>query len=50
MNEIDIKNVKIVNDLNGFKNRSELIVCNRVSKDLSEVTYKIYTRDLFNKD
>ena len=29
---------------------SDIIVINRISKELDDVKNKIYTRDLFNKD
>jgi UDPglucose 6-dehydrogenase len=41
---------EIVRDLEAFKARSELIVANRVTAELEDVSDKIYTRDLFGKD
>ncbi|MEZ0318301.1 MAG: nucleotide sugar dehydrogenase [Methylophilaceae bacterium] len=40
----------IVNDLDDFKRRSDIIIANRVTEDLNDVLEKIYTRDLFSKD
>jgi len=37
-----------VSDINEFKNGCDLIICNRWSDELSEVTDKVYTRDLWN--
>lgn len=41
---------EIIRDLDEFKQRSEVIVANRHSQDLDDVSEKIYTRDLFQRD
>lgn len=43
-------NSKVVNDLDEFKLMSDIIVSNRLSKELLDVEEKVYTRDLFNRD
>lgn len=43
-------NSSVVNDLESFKTQSDLIVANRISQNLSDVTEKVYTRDLFGED
>ena len=40
----------IVNNLGEFKKKSNIILANRLSKDLNSVRKKVYTRDLFQKD
>ena len=40
----------IVNDLNQFKEQSEIILTNRHSNDLQDVIDKVYTRDIFNEN
>ena len=43
-------NSKVIKDLDEFKSMSDIIVSNRLSKELFDVEGKVYTRDLFNRD
>ncbi|MDQ0359810.1 nucleotide sugar dehydrogenase [Breznakia pachnodae] len=43
-------NSKVVNDLEKFKSECDVIVANRLSDELKDVTDKIYTRDLYSRD
>lgn len=40
----------VVNDIVDFKARSDVIIANRVDKNLYEVKDKVYTRDLYGRD
>lgn len=43
-------NSKVIRDLENFKSMCDVIVSNRLSKELSDVESKVYTRDIFNRD
>lgn len=43
-------NSRVIRNLDEFKYMSDIIVSNRLCKDLSDVEYKVYTRDLYNRD
>ncbi|MDY3959632.1 nucleotide sugar dehydrogenase [Romboutsia timonensis] len=50
LKEDNFFNSKVIKDLDEFKAISDVIVSNRLCKDLSDVEEKVYTRDLYNRD
>ncbi len=43
-------NSKVIKNLDEFKKGSDIIICNRISAELKDVSNKIYTRDLFGEN
>ncbi len=44
------ENIKVINDLSEFKEKSDVIVANRIEENISNVRKKVYTRDIFSRD
>jgi UDPglucose 6-dehydrogenase len=43
-------NARVVNDLEQFKAKADVIVANRITDDIRDVSLKVYSRDLFGQD
>ena len=48
LNEDSFFNSRVLNNLEQFKKQSDLIVANRLSDDLIDVSEKVFTRDLYS--
>ncbi len=50
MKESEFFRSKVVNDITEFKRLADVIVANRITQDIEDVSNKVYSRDLFGKD
>jgi UDPglucose 6-dehydrogenase len=50
LKELEFFGSTVVNDLDAFKRQADVIIANRITSDIEDVTDKIYSRDLFGKD
>lgn len=50
LNGPEFFNSRVVNDLNEFKQLTDVIVANRFVPEIEDVKHKVYTRDLFGGD
>ncbi len=50
LKENNFYNLEVINDINQFKQKAELILTNRMHEELKDVIEKVYTRDLYQRD
>jgi UDPglucose 6-dehydrogenase len=41
---------QVVNNLEEFKSITDIILANRISNDLDDVAFKVFSRDLYQKN
>lgn len=50
LNDSEFNGIEVVNDIYDFKQKSSIILANRMEDVISDVKDKVYTRDLFSRD
>lgn len=50
LTEAEFFHSRVVNDLDEFKHKVDIIIANRITDDIRDVTGKVYSRDLFGQD
>ena len=50
ISENSFEGIKVVNNLEKFKEVSELIVANRIDEEIKDIAHKCFSRDIFGKD
>jgi len=48
--ETKYQGFELINNIKEFKDKCDLILCNRFDSQLNDVINKVYTRDIFNRD
>lgn len=49
VNADSVEGYELVHNISEFKEQSDLIIANRYSGELSDVSYKVYTRDIYHE-
>jgi UDPglucose 6-dehydrogenase len=50
LKEEQFYNSKVIKSLEEFKKLSDIIIANRITKEIKDIESKVYTRDIFNAD
>lgn len=41
---------RVISDFQYFKSAADLVICNRISSELADISHKVFTRDIFNNN
>lgn len=50
LNDSEFNGAPVTSDLDSFKENCSIILANRITPELSDISHKVYTRDLFARD
>ncbi len=50
LTENKFENLDVCNDLKLFKQKSDVVVANRYDKEIEDIDYKVYSRDIYKRD
>ena len=50
VNDDSFDKFEVLNDFKSFSKQSDIILANRISKELNPIYHKVFTRDIFNTD
>ena len=50
LNQKEFHKAKVIGNLSEFKQKSEIIIANRMSSELQSVSNKVYSRDIYNEN
>lgn len=50
LDDCEFFNSRVIRDINEFKELSDIVVTNRMDKELNDIIEKVYTRDLYGND
>jgi UDPglucose 6-dehydrogenase len=43
-------NSRVIRDLEAFKGEADLVLANRITEDIADISGKVFTRDIFGSD
>lgn len=50
LKESEFMDYKVINDINEFKDKSQIILANRITNEIIDAYNKVYTRDIYKEN